>query len=660
MTAVKVPNLIVRSMFCKLFDILCYIENENKHMLEWKIDSNKKFINACLPGGIINIINYLSKDYNTFGNRTFNTTVIRNDQPFNFRNNNLMLKNKTSTKKFKIKDSQTKFFSEQNLTVSIIQNYSGHIKEFGQTAEIERNRYRLLSIQNTDTNINPFRCYEVFLDKKNADGNEYSFIIDENDISILSNIQVKNLFYNNQDNNTQFRENNDNIEEENNLTLENNNSKTYSNTVKYDENIIKQQYITITNPTWHLYMHQYIALSYVNIYKNIRKEQILYLHRYLMKSQITNDKNTVDHINGNKFDNRRCNLKATNMTEQNMNRDMVKRHQNLNTILNNYNRIDIDIPINLSFTSIQFISYLTEKCKNKNTITEREYFTIEISKARTTSSKDINDSTTKAIIIKDNHQLSLKIKLSQAVCIRYFHIQNNPKVLLFQIVNKKFNTITEFLNYTESLINTIMGQAYTIDTFLDYMLSLKLPKYTDPRKSIISSSSLSNANIEDVSTIKFDFFNYVSARNKFDISIIIGKDTNSKHIKYINSGCGGDNLSIEDKKAFALVIRYNTFVEIENDLNKKIHHTVPLNNNINLNTTGLKSLSDFTLEGKTMKTFIDLRTHTEKYINKLLNHPHQYTLETFAEFITKKANHKKIKLEIAKLAYDYPPLVKQN
>ena len=59
-----------------------------------------------------------------------------------------------------------------------------------------------------------------------------------------------------------------------------------------------------------------------------------------------------------------------------------------------------------------------------------------------------------------------------------------------------------------------------------------------------------------------------------------------------------------------------------------------------------------------MKNFIELRTHTEKYINKLLNSDTPYTLETFAEFITKKANHKKIKLEIAKLAYDYPPLVK--
>jgi hypothetical protein len=595
--------------------------------------------------------------------------IIHNDQPLNFRSNNLMPKNKTSLKKIKNTESPNKFFDEQENTISIIQNYSGHIKELGQTANIERNRYRLLSIKNTKTNTNPIKCYEVFLDKKYTDGNEYSFIIDENDISLLSSIQVKNPFYikinenafiqTNEINNTETE-----TEAENDLTSENNDTKTYSNTVKYDENTIKKDYITITNPTWHLYMNQYIALSYINIYKNLRKEEILYLHRYLIQSQLSNDKNTVDHINGNKFDNRRCNLKAANMSEQNMNRDMVKRQQNLNDILNSYNRNDIDIPVNLSFSNLQFINYLTEKCKNKNITTERQYFTIEISKARTSSAKDINDSTTKAVVIKDNHQLSLKIKLSQAICIRYFHIQNNIKVLQFQIDNKKFDNITEFQNYSESLISIIISKTYTIDSFLDYMLTLKLPKYSDPRTSMVS---LTNP-IEDINKMKFDFLNYASERNKYDVSIIIGKDTSSKHIKYSKSGCGGDNLSLEDKKAFALVIRYNTFIEIENDLNKQIHTTPPSTDTdtdtdtdtitTNLNTTGLKSLTDFKIEGKIMKNFIELRTHTEKYINKLLKPLQPHTLETFADCITKKANHKKINLEVAKLTYDYPPLVK--
>jgi hypothetical protein len=80
-------------------------------------------------------------------------------------------------------------------------------------------------------------------------------------------------------------------------------------------------------------------------------------------------------------------------------------------------------------------------------------------------------------------------------------------------------------------------------------------------------------------------------------------------------------------------------VEIENASN---------NNNANSNT-----LANITLEDIKFTSFGDLRNHTESFINKLVpNSGTQYTLytlETFAEYITKKAANKKIVLEVVKL-----------
>jgi hypothetical protein len=227
------------------------------------------------------------------------------------------------------------------------------------------------------------------------------------------------------------------------------------------------------------------------------------------------------------------------------------------------------------------------------------------------------------------------------------------------------------------MLSEIMEQTYTIDSFLDYMMTLKIPKYIDSRNSIHSSNTSTNTTSQLSDTIplatntpaaiplKYDSISYSSGRNKYDVSIIIGKDANGNHIKYSKSGCGSDKLSLEDKKAFALVQRYNAFAQIENDLNEKNHtqsrqitqdHTNPLSN---YNTTGLKSLTDFKLEGKAMSSFEELRTHTELLINQLLTSGTPYTMETFASYANKKAASKKINLEVAKLKYDFPILITQ-
>jgi len=161
--------------------------------------------------------------------------------------------------------------------------------------------------------------------------------------------------------------------------------------------------------------------------------------------------------------------------------------------------------------------------------------------------------------------------------------------------------------------------------------------------------NLQTIEFDSISNVRFDYINKVSARDKYDIDVPYGKDsTTGKPLRLRKSGLGSSKATITDgdKKAFALVQRYNALVEIEN-----------ASTDANSNT-----LANITLEDTKFTSFQDLRAHTETYINKLVpntlltntivlgNTSTPYTLESFAEYITKKAANKKISLEVAKLA----------
>ena len=663
----------------KIYDFLYYNDNVNntKHILEWKLDSTKKYIQAKLNNGkYINILNYLTGNLEQFGNRVFPNIQIRNDQPFNFRSSNIMQKQNGINgikpyNKFKFIPNPLNFFNEET---SILQTFQGHIRELGQTGGLERNRYQLITLLKDKDIPNAPKYYQVFLDKKGQNDEEFSFLIDEADIGILSSIRVKNPFYELQQYNFQNKEDSINVENIQDI------KEFDSSSIKYNDTSVKQKYIIITNPTWHLYANQYVVMSYNNNYKNQNICKIYYIHRYLLQDQLTEDEYTVDHINGNKLDNRRSNLRAANMTTQNMNRDMVKRKRTLASIINSFAKPGTDIPINLSFDNLEFIIYFSESVKTKKGITIRNGFSIEFKPARCKTEKGIEDSSTQSVIFKDNPFLAIKVKLAHAICIRYLYACKHDNIIKHNIDNKAFANCNEFKSHSDRLITEIMGQTYTIDSFLDYMNTLKIPKYIDSRQTIHSGDTSTNTPTQLQTTIplatntlpaiplKYDLISYLSARNKYDISILIGKDASGGHIKYSKSGCGSDKISLEDKKAFALVQRYNAFVEIENDLNEKNHtqltqitqnqdQTNPLTN---YNTTGLKSLTDFKLEGKSMSSFEELRTHTESLINQLLvSEPEKaYTMETFASYVSNKAASKKIHLDIAKLKYDYSILTR--
>ena len=110
------------------------------------------------------------------------------------------------------------------------------------------------------------------------------------------------------------------------------------------------------------------------------------------------------------------------MSEQNMNRANVTRKNDLNSILNPTN--DETIP-RIETKSLLFI--------NKKKSDGLEYFSLEISKARTRD-KEIRENSSKSSI------LSLKEKLCHMIYKRYEYICKYPIIMNEQIDSKQFAT----------------------------------------------------------------------------------------------------------------------------------------------------------------------------------------------------------------------------
>jgi len=593
----------------------------------------------------INIINYLCDKLN---DTKFRYT-IRSDDEYDYRIENIKTKIKiniisqsnkplnniltnTSNKKFIKMNSPPKFYKQDE--IRIIQEFEGNKILSGPHYGKYYNNYRLVEIIN-EIDETKKRYYEMFvgvydehnLENTNTNTNtntKFSFIFDEASLPKILDLKI-----------------NDSI---------------------------------ITNPSWLISTNQYIWCRPSN-------NKLIYLHRYL-SGCINGDNKTIDHINNNKLDNRLSNLRVATMTEQNMNRPNVNRKNDLNSILNPIpSSTETQETPQTSQTSHTSQSPPKIETKSLLFITKKksdglEYFSVEISKARTRV-EDIRDNSSKSSL------LTLKEKLGHVIYKRYEYVCKYPIIMKEQIDSKQFTTLDEFKLHSEVKLNEILNTeqpnsiSYTLDTFLDYLNTKKIPKYIDPRvkariqtNQIIQPEQTQNTNQEQQPAIiplstphtykcddKFTFID--NGKNSRDITIKINKNIKD-NIRI--SGCGSKKLSNEDKLCYAILNRYFECIKLENKINLEIHKDDLMNiNNItyNKNTTDKKSLTDLVIDGYKFTNFNDFMKHTEKIIKDIMISvipDNLFTIETINTYFIDKLNDKRCNKTIPIFTHTYPIL----
>ena len=562
-------------------------------------------------------------------NTAISNTLISNTLISNIPISNIPISNipiSISNNKFIKMNSPPQFYKQDE--TRIIEEFEGHKIVSGPHAGKYNNNYRLVEIIN-ETDETKKRYYEMFVgvyDDQNIETTttKFSFIFDVASLPKVLQLKINDL--------------------------------------------------TFDNPSWLIATNQYI-------WTRTSSNQCIYLHRYLLEC-INGDTKTIDHINNNKLDNRLSNLRVATMTEQNMNRANVSRKHDLYSILNpilNPILLQIDAPAQASPTippippipKIETKSLLFIIKKKSDGL---EYFSIEISKART-KDKEIKESSSKSNL------LTLKEKLGHSIYKRYEYVCKYPIIMKEQIDGKTFITLDEFKIHSETKLNEILNNGldtnitYTLDSFLDYLNSKKIPKYIDPRIKarikILSQpqdNSQASQNTQSTqSTIhtyksddKFTFID--NGKISRDITI---KITNIKTENIRFSGSKSKKLTNEEKICHTLLNRYLVLIEHENSINLELHKDNLTNTNhiiVNKNTTGKKTLSDLIIDGYTFTNFTVFKKHTEKIIKDIMISvipDNLFTIETLNAYFIHKMNDKRYNKPIPELLYtNYPILTK--
>ena len=220
-------------------------------------------------------------------------------------------------------------------------------------------------------------------------------------------------------------------------------------------------------PCWYLNLNGYIASSF----KINDEKKCIYLHQYITDVHFednTDMKKTIDHINRDRLDNRRENLRFANMSEQNSNRDKKKRQKDACDLPDGIKQCDLPI----------YVCY-NKRCYDKENNSWREFFTIEnhpkLDKVWATSKSN-------NILIKEKlNQSKLKLKhLNNEITDQEYKKIVEPEFKLFKglrmSIDKKYNKYKfEYENravkpcHNYKMILTHNDLQLMIDKFIDLL-----------------------------------------------------------------------------------------------------------------------------------------------------------------------------------------------
>jgi hypothetical protein len=291
-------------------------------------------------------------------------------------------------------------------------------------------------------------------------------------------------------------------------------------------------------PTW--------GISNDYIKTNIRiddKPTVIYLHQYIMDVHFednTSMKKTVDHINRDKLDNRRENLRFANMSEQNSNRDKQKRQKNA-----------CELPEGIKQTDLPIYVCYNKRCYNKENDSWREFFTIEnypnLDKPWATSKSN-------NVTIKDKlAQATLKIKhLNNEITDKEYKKIVEPEYKLLKglrlSIDKKYNkykfeyedrSVKPCINYKMVLIHNDLQ--LMIDRFIDLLND----KYKDNKEYTKKSYyKLEKHVLLDFSSVANEIIDDTPTETDTDTSTPISKD------KYKDKPDLPDNFSLYQEKDY--------------------------------------------------------------------------------------------------------------
>ncbi len=255
-------------------------------------------------------------------------------------------------------------------------------------------------------------------------------------------------------------------------------------------------------PTWRLFSNGYVACT-IN---NQGKQKVYYLHQLVMDvhdEDLTNYEKTVDHINQDKLDNRRKNLRLVNMSIQNSNRDKAER------------RCDAcELPDGLTQSDLpKFIVYRKE-ILDKDTGKSREYFYID---SHPKLEKRWETSKSNNVSIKEKlKQAKLKLQqIEEIISDAQYNKQSGAINKLdlpvgIRLSNSNDKLIYDYRNLTDRYTFQMALKSPSFQDDLDLFIDkinekypeLKLPKYQT--QTTIKSNNKTYFDQTDIKEIKLE------------------------------------------------------------------------------------------------------------------------------------------------------------